>query len=205
MTTSVWSTICKFFLLQSFEILDVGAEFRKRKLPVDALVQAFQPCLPQYCQSNYPDPKGMIVQFHAMDEHVPILVWSRFGEDSDIYKRMSAKSLLVPGTPWMVLSLVGGAGEDHHPLAVGGGTLSLDNYDYEHGARSVIPIHWDTKSTTLTIGTHEGSFPGMLERRTFRVVIVRNGRGTGIANSTEPDATVAYDGKAVSVHVQPKL
>ena len=36
-----------------------------------------------------------------MDEHVPISVWSRFGEDSDIYKRMSAKSLLIPGTPWM--------------------------------------------------------------------------------------------------------
>ena len=35
-----------------------------------------------------------------MDEHVPISVWSRFGEDSDIYKRMSAKSLLIPGTPW---------------------------------------------------------------------------------------------------------
>ncbi len=32
---------------------------------------------------------------------LPISVWSRFGEDSDISKRMSAKSLLIPGTPWM--------------------------------------------------------------------------------------------------------
>ncbi|MGA9815140.1 MAG: DUF5110 domain-containing protein, partial [Terriglobales bacterium] len=80
-----------------------------------------------------------------------------------------------------------------------------DNYDYEHGARSVIPIHWDDKSSTLTIAAREGSFPGMLERRTFRVVIVREGHGTGIASTPEPDATVEYDGKAASVRVQPKM
>ncbi len=88
------------------EILDVGTEFRKRKLPVDALVQDWQYWgkygwnAMKFDESNYPDPKGMMGQFHAMDEHVPISVWSRFGEDSDVYKRMSAKSLLVPGTPW---------------------------------------------------------------------------------------------------------
>jgi alpha-D-xyloside xylohydrolase len=88
------------------EILDVGTEFRKRKLPVDALVQDWQYWgkygwnAMKFDESNYPDPKGMMGQFHAMDEHVPISVWSRFGEDSDVYKRMSARSLLVPGTPW---------------------------------------------------------------------------------------------------------
>ena len=88
------------------EILGVGAEFRKRNLPVDALVQDWQYWgkygwnAMKFDESNYPDPKGMMDQFHAMDEHVPISVWSKFGEDSDIYKRMSAKSLLVPGTPW---------------------------------------------------------------------------------------------------------
>jgi alpha-D-xyloside xylohydrolase len=499
------------------EILEVGAEFRKRKLPVDALVQDWQYWgkhgwnAMKFDEANYPDPKGMMEQFHAMDEHVPISVWSRFGEDSDIYKRMSAKSLLVPGMPWMDFfnpegqktfwselktgifdyGLDGwwmdasepefdilkghqtflGSGEsvrNAYPLYVtkaiyegqrattdrkrvviftrsaytgqqkyaaiswsgdisanwitfqrqipaglsfsmsglpywttdGGGffrpedqytnvayhelltrwfqyaafspifrvhgwisnaeiwnygpqfldiatqydemryhllpyiyssawgvtnkgetlmralplefsadpgsravsdqfmfgsallinpvttegakqrTVYLpagnnwidfwtgkrekggqsvtaeapldripiyakagsivpygprvesaagkpdpidlrvyvgangnftlyedegDNYDYEHGARSVIPIHWDDKSSTLTVGARKGSFPGMLERRTFRIVIVRNGRGTGIANSAEPDATTAYDGKAASVHVQPKM
>lgn len=89
------------------EILDVGTEFRKRNLPVDALVQDWQYWgkygwnAMKFDESNYPDPKGMMDQFHALDEHVPISVWSRFGEDSDIYKRMSAKSLLVAGTPWM--------------------------------------------------------------------------------------------------------
>ena len=27
-----------------------------------------------------------------------------------------------------------------------------DNYDYEHGAYSVIPLHWDDKASTLTVG-----------------------------------------------------
>ena len=499
------------------EILEVGAEFRKRKLPVDALVQDWQYWgkhgwnAMKFEEANYPDPKGMMEQFHAMDVHVPISVWSRFGEDSDIYKRMSAKSLLVPGTVWADFfnpetqktfwselktgifdyGLDGwwmdasepefdilkgrqtflGSGEsvrNAYPLYVtkaiyegqrattdrkrvviftrsaytgqqkyaaiswsgdisanwttfqrqipaglsfsmsglpywttdgggffrpedqytnvayhelltrwfqyaafspifrvhgwisnaeiwnygpqfldvatqydelryhllpyiysaawavtnngetlmralplefssdpraravsdqfmfgsallinpvttegakqrtvylpagnnwidfwtgkkvnGGQSISADapldripiyskagsiipygprvesaagtpdpidlrvyagangnfsfyedegdNYDYEHGARAVIPIHWDDKSSTLTVGPREGSFPGMLEHRTFRVVIVRDGRGTGIANSAEPDATIAYDGKAALVRIHPKL
>ena len=499
------------------EILDVGTEFRQRKLPVDVLVQDWQYWgkygwnAMKFDESNYPDPKGMMDKFHAMDEHVPISVWSRFGEDSDIYKRMSAKSLLVPGTTWtdffnpeaqktfwaelktgifdygldgwwmdasepefdilkghqtflgsgesvrnayplyvtkaiyegqrgttdrkrvliftrsaytgqqryaaiswsgdisanwitfqrqipagLSFSMSGlpywttdGGGffrpkdqytnEAYHELLVrwfqyaafcpifrvhgwisnaeiwnygprvldiatqydelryhllpyiyssawgvtskgetlmralpleyssdpgsravsdqflfgsallinpvttegakqrtvylpagsgwidfwtgkrekGGqsvtaeapldripifvkagsivpygprvesaagkpdpvdlrvyaganGDFSLyedegDNYDYEHGARSLISIHWDDKSAILTIGARDGSFPEMLEHRTFRVVIVREGWGTGIASSPEADATIAYDGKAVSVHVQQKM
>ncbi|PYV65989.1 MAG: hypothetical protein DMG95_00155, partial [Acidobacteria bacterium] len=80
-----------------------------------------------------------------------------------------------------------------------------DNYDYEHGARSIIPIHWDDKSLTLSIGAREGSFPGMLEHRTFRAVIVRDGHGTGIASSPEPDAAVEYDGQAAAIQVKSKM
>lgn len=499
------------------EILDVGAEFRKRKLPIDALVQDWQYWgkygwnAMKFDESNYPDPKGMMDQFHAMDEHIPISVWSRFGEDSDIHKRMSAQSLLVPGTPWvdffnpkaqttfwselkkgifdygldgwwmdasepefdivkgrqtflgtgesvrnayplyvtkaiyegqrgttdrkrvviftrsafsgqqryaaiswsgdisanwttfqrqipagLNFSMSGlpywttdGGGffrpkdqytnEAYHELLTrwfqyaafcpifrvhgwisnaeiwnygpqfldiatrydelryhllpyiyssawdvtnkgetlmralplefssdpgargvsdqfmfgsallinpvttegakqrtvylpagsnwidfwtgkrrnGGQSLTTDapiekipiyarvgsivpygprvesavgkpdpidlrvyagangdftlyedegdNYDYEHGARSVIPIRWDEGSSTLTIGARQGSFPGMLEQRTFRIVVVSDGHGTGIATSSEPDATITYDGNAVSVQVRSKM
>jgi alpha-D-xyloside xylohydrolase len=80
-----------------------------------------------------------------------------------------------------------------------------DNYDYEHGAYSEIPIRWDDKSGALTIGNRRGRFPGMLEGRTFRVVIVRDGRGTGIASSSEPDATIEYEGKATSARLRSRL
>jgi alpha-D-xyloside xylohydrolase len=77
-----------------------------------------------------------------------------------------------------------------------------DNYDYEHGVHSVIPIHWENSTGTLTIGDRDGSFPGMLEHRTFHAVVVREGQGTGIAPSSSPDATVEYQGKATSVQVK---
>ena len=53
------------------EILDVGMEFRKRNLPVDALVQDWQYWgkygwnAMKFDETNYPDPKGMMEQFHA--------------------------------------------------------------------------------------------------------------------------------------------
>jgi alpha-D-xyloside xylohydrolase len=76
-----------------------------------------------------------------------------------------------------------------------------DNYDYEHGTNSTIPMHWDDEAATLTIGNRSGSFPGMLEHRTFRIVSVTDGRGTGISPSSEADAIMEYDGKAASVRV----
>ncbi|HKM83780.1 MAG TPA: TIM-barrel domain-containing protein [Candidatus Acidoferrum sp.] len=76
-----------------------------------------------------------------------------------------------------------------------------DNYDYEHGTYSVIPIHWDDKAETLMIGDRRGSFPGMLEHRTFRVLRVTEGHGVGITSAPKFDATVEFAGKAVSVHV----
>jgi alpha-D-xyloside xylohydrolase len=80
-----------------------------------------------------------------------------------------------------------------------------DNYDYERGAYAEIPLHWDDKSGLLTIGSRRGTFPGMLAHRTFRVVIVRDGRGTGTVSSPEPDATIEYEGRATSVHLRPRM
>src|SRR2546429_383885 len=39
-----------------------------------------------------------------------------------------------------------------------------DTYNYEKGAFATIPIRWDNKSSTLTIGDRTGSFPGMLQQ-----------------------------------------
>jgi len=76
-----------------------------------------------------------------------------------------------------------------------------DNYDYEHGAHSIIPMHWDDKSETLTIGGRRGSFPGMLEHRTFHIVRVSDAHGVGITPAPKADATVEFEGKAVSIRV----
>ena len=74
-----------------------------------------------------------------------------------------------------------------------------DSYRYEKGVHATIAMHWDDGAKTLTIGAREGSFPGMLAERTFRVVLVGKGRGVGIGESEKAEATVKYNGEKLVV------
>jgi alpha-D-xyloside xylohydrolase len=74
-----------------------------------------------------------------------------------------------------------------------------DNYNYEKGVHATIPFQWDEANHTLTIGARQGSFPGMLESRTFHILFVGEGHGVGIAPATQPDKIVQYSGQAVTV------
>ena len=74
-----------------------------------------------------------------------------------------------------------------------------DNYDYEKGLHATIPISWDEAQQALTIGARTGSYPGMLNARTFRVVFVDKGHGTGVAPTASPDKAVSYQGQAITV------
>jgi len=73
-----------------------------------------------------------------------------------------------------------------------------DNYNYEKGAYSTIKFQWNEKSRTLTIGKRNGSFNGMLENRTFNVILVGKGKGAG-NSTTNFDQKISYNGKAKSV------
>jgi alpha-D-xyloside xylohydrolase len=84
------------------------------------------------------------------------------------------------------------------------GTFTLyededDNYSYERGAHATIPFSWDDASHTLTIGDRAGTFPGMLESRTFRIVFVREGHGSGGRLTQDADKSVTYTGKKIAV------
>ena len=74
-----------------------------------------------------------------------------------------------------------------------------DSYRYEKGAHATIAMHWDDGARTLTLGPREGDFPQMLKERTFRLVAVGKGHGTGIGESTGAEATVAYKGERLMV------
>jgi len=74
-----------------------------------------------------------------------------------------------------------------------------DTYNYEKGAYSTIPFSWDDNARTLTVGGRNGTFPGMLEKRTFRIVIVRNGHGLGGELTSKVDGELQYAGKAVQL------
>ncbi|HEV2323405.1 MAG TPA: TIM-barrel domain-containing protein, partial [Terracidiphilus sp.] len=74
-----------------------------------------------------------------------------------------------------------------------------DGHAYEHGAHSIIPIHWNDATRTLTIGARQGSYPGMKPDHTFDVVIVAAGHGVGGEVTANPDKTVHYNGSATEV------
>jgi alpha-D-xyloside xylohydrolase len=74
-----------------------------------------------------------------------------------------------------------------------------DTYNYEKGVYAVIPVEWNDKAATLTIGERKGSFPGMLANRTFRIVFVGDGHGAGIGSTAKPDKVVPYAGQPVTV------
>ncbi len=78
-----------------------------------------------------------------------------------------------------------------YPGADGSFTLyedEFDNYNYENGKYTEIPLTWNDKSHTFTFGKRAGSYEGMIESRTFTIVL--------------PDGskkTVEYSGKQVRV------
>ena len=74
-----------------------------------------------------------------------------------------------------------------------------DTYNYEKGEYATFTFSWNDKSKMLNISPRKGSFPGMLEKRIFNVVMVGEGKGIGEEESAQADKVVRYDGKAVSV------
>jgi alpha-D-xyloside xylohydrolase len=72
-------------------------------------------------------------------------------------------------------------------------------YGYEKGASSTIPLRWDEKAGTLTLGEREGGHPGMTRSREVRVVFVAKGAPVGHSPEPKPVHVVRYDGDTVVV------
>lgn len=68
---------------------------------------------------------------------------------------------------------------------------------------AIMPIRWDNSTSTLTIGSRQGSYSGMPALIKFHVVLIRNGHRAGEGVTTIPDRTINYNGKETSVEVQP--
>ena len=71
---------------------------------------------------------------------------------------------------------------------------------YLNGAFARIPIRWDERTGTLTIGAREGSFPEMLQRRTFRVRWMTPMRARPL-ELDQGDVTVAYTGAPLTLRM----
>jgi len=83
------------------QILDTAAEFRKRKIPVDVLVQDWQYWgrygwnAMRFDEKEYPDPAAMMSSLHRQNLHLVISVWAKFGVETAVNREMEKAHLLL--------------------------------------------------------------------------------------------------------------
>jgi alpha-D-xyloside xylohydrolase len=83
------------------QILDTAAEFRKRNIPVDALVQDWQYWgkygwnAMRFDESAYPDPAQLMSDLHSRNLHMVISVWAKFGNETQVNHDMANSHLLL--------------------------------------------------------------------------------------------------------------
>lgn len=82
-------------------------EFRKRKLPVDVIVQDWQYWgkygwgVPKFDEANYPNPGQFIQKLHDLNAHFSISVWENLDKNSEVAKEYVSKDLYIPNSPWI--------------------------------------------------------------------------------------------------------
>ena len=75
------------------------------------------------------------------------------------------------------------------------------NYNYEKGAFAQILFTYDQETGTLTIGERQGSFNGMLKKRTFHIKVINKEKPSGMKFDVPADKTITYSGKTVKVRL----
>ena len=89
------------------ELLGVAKRFRSEGLPADVMVQDWQYWgkygwnSMKFDEDNYPNPKQMTDELHAMNLRLMVSVWSKIDKNSDIGKQMTREGYYIPGTDWI--------------------------------------------------------------------------------------------------------
>jgi alpha-D-xyloside xylohydrolase len=93
---------CKERYKTQEELVGVVREFRRRQIPIDAIVQdwfywdPFKWGSHRFDRERYPDPVAMIRDLHAMNVKLMISVWAKFVPGSDNHTEMAARGFLYP-------------------------------------------------------------------------------------------------------------
>ena len=131
------------------EILENMAEFRKREIPIDNIVQDWnyweedQWGAHQFEASRYPNPQAMLESVHQMGGRFMISVWPKFYCNTDNYKELDKKG-------WMYHQAVK---DDIHDW-VGPGYVGSFYDAYSEGARK---LFWQQMDEHLYTGLSKGS------------------------------------------------
>jgi alpha-D-xyloside xylohydrolase len=98
---------CRERFTSQAEILDTAREFRRRKLPVDVMVQDWQYWgkhgwnAMRFDEQFYPEPAKMMQNLHALDMRMMLSVWSKISRDTELGKAFAEKGYYIPGTDWI--------------------------------------------------------------------------------------------------------
>jgi alpha-D-xyloside xylohydrolase len=88
-------------------LVETVKEFRKRKLPMDVIVQDWQYWgkhgwgVPQFDSSNYPNPDKFIKELHDLNARFSISVWENLDKKSEVAKEYILKNLFISNSPWI--------------------------------------------------------------------------------------------------------
>ena len=75
-------------------------------------------------------------------------------------------------------------------------------FGYEKGAFAEIPLHWDDRAHSLTIGDRKGSYPGMLSSRRLQIVLITPEHPVAFPATPVVSANVSYAGKRIAISVR---
>jgi len=123
------------------EIISTLEQFRKRKIPIDNIVQDWsyweedQWGSHEFDPKRFPDPKKMVDDIHLMNAHVMISVWPKFYLNTQHYKELDEKG-------WMYQQAVNDSIRDW----IASGYIGSFYDAYAEGARS---IFWEQMNEHL--------------------------------------------------------
>jgi alpha-D-xyloside xylohydrolase len=74
-----------------------------------------------------------------------------------------------------------------------------DNYNYESGSFSTIPIMWEDKKSQLVLGQRSGDYPGMLKQRKFKIFLHGTDSSSVEGGKRTTNRQIVYDGQPLAV------
>ncbi len=112
------------------ELLEIANEYRSSHVPLDVIVQDWFWWVhrgdPEFRPGAYSDLHAKLDLLHQEHVHLMLSIWPLFDPDSETYRQMSARSLIIPGTA------------DYDPT----NPASRDFY-WDHLAGKELGIGWD--------------------------------------------------------------
>ncbi|MGM9490352.1 TIM-barrel domain-containing protein [Ideonella sp. YS5] len=98
---------CRERFHSSQEIVDTLREFRRRKLPVDVMVQDWQYWgrhgwnAMRFDEAHYPDPAALVREVHGMNGRLMLSVWARIARDTELGRTTAAAGHYIDQTDWV--------------------------------------------------------------------------------------------------------